>query len=162
MKEEINRRRKHVAIGGGPRLAATVQASVQPDRAVVEPTKRYTTLDGKVYGPEVVDQPTGPHPIGAKRAKALTVPIGFGHGFSLGLGTRKGGARFSKIFFAGKTRNIKGSGGGVVNFFRQVLHPGTAGLGFLQGTVERVEQPLNGLLDGLIRDEVARLDQGGG
>lgn len=148
MREEINRTAK-------PQNTGTLAKSVQvlqtvPGGASVGPKANYAGW---------VNWPTRPHIIEPRNAKALAIPLGlfsalagkFGQG-----GTRSG----SRLFYGGKFRKATTGSGGTAFFFRRVRHPGTSGKYYLETTTDRVERPLQELIDLYVGEELKKLDKG--
>lgn len=148
MREEINRTAKPQNTGT---LAKSVQVlQLAPGGASIAPNVNYAGY---------VNWPTRPHIIEPRNAKALAIPLGlfsalagkFGQG-----GTRSG----SRLFYGGKFRKATTGSGAGAFFFRRVRHPGTKGKYYLESTMDRVERPLQELIDLYVGQELKRLDKG--
>lgn len=133
MQNIIKERQKSPQHAGG--LASSVQTSVGSASATIQPTKAYA---------QFVDQPTRPHVIEARPGGVLAFP----HFLS-----RVGniGGRGRSVFKFGGKEAVSS-----LVFVQRVHHPGTRGMHFIQGTAERVEEPLTALFQDMVDRELAR------
>lgn len=120
-------RDRQQAVGRTGILSNSVTAIRTPTGFTVGPTAEYAVF---------VDQPTRPHDIYPRTARALAFASAGG---VITRSTTTGHVR-SKFTFGGKTTI-----GGAV-FARHVRHPGTRGLFFVDATAEALEDPLAEML----------------
>lgn len=139
MKDVIGSRTKSYGRTGN--LVASVRAELQPNGFTVAPSVAYAPF---------VDQPTAPHDIYPRRARALA----FASAGGIITRSRATGHVRTRFTFGGKTTVTDAV------FAKHVHHPGTRGLFFIQSTAGIIVDPLTGILEEEVAEAIDRLDVG--